>query len=81
MRDARKIEWICPICGEVLSNSAWKITSGQHKGMTLKAKHIRTCMDLVGNNNSESEEKVSSTEERVLKGEEETERAKLRIVK
>ena len=81
IRDARKIEWICPICGEVLPNSTWKITNGQHKGLTLKEKHISICMDLVGNNNNDSEEKVSSTEERILRGEEEAERAKLRIVK
>ena len=70
LRDERKIDWTYPICAEVLPNSTWKITNGQNKGMTLKAKDVRYIMQIEREITDDSEVEVSSTEERVRKGEE-----------
>ena len=46
LRDARKVSWMCPICGEVLPNSTWKITNGKDKGLSLKHNNVKYCMDI-----------------------------------
>ena len=75
------MSWTCPICGDILTNSTWKITNGRNKGLTLKAKHIKLCMGIERENMNDSDDEVSSTEERVLRGEEVAEREKLSVVK
>ena len=80
-RDARKVPWTCPICGEIIQNSTWKVTNGNDKGLTLKAKHIKWCMNIERKDTNDSDSEVSSTEERVLRGDEEAENAKLSVVK
>ena len=47
----------------------------------MKAKHIKYCMDIERKDNEESDGDVSSTEERVVKGEVLKERMKLNVVK
>ena len=81
IRDSKKVAWTCPICGEELLNSTWKITNGRDKGLTLKAKHIKVCMNVVSERKSESDSDVSSTEERVARGVEAAEGAKISVVK
>ena len=68
-RDARKVSWTCPHCSLIVANSTFKITNGQHKGKTLKDKHLLICELADGDIKSSEEIPVSSTEERVKKGE------------
>ena len=50
-------------------NSSSKITNGVNKGLTLKKKHIRDCNEIEQELLEELKEEVSSTEERISKGE------------
>ena len=67
-RDARKISWECPHCSAIVENSTFKITNGKDKGITLKEKHIKNCSPVPNDELEDSNEEVSSTEERVRKG-------------
>ena len=65
----RKITWECPHCSENIENSTYKITNGRHKGKSLKEKHILICTQVQVSESKESADEISSTEERVKKGE------------
>ena len=67
-RDARKIDWECPHCYAVISNSTFKITNGTNKGLTLREKHLKLCGHYVPDEKEDIVSEVSSTEERVIEG-------------
>jgi len=67
-RDARKIDWECPHCSNILTNSTYKITNGKHKGLTIRQKHLKICVDYSTEEKESLDEEVSSTEERIREG-------------
>ena len=80
-RDLRKINWECPICGELVTNASYKITNGRNKGKTLKQKHVADCAEIERKLEDEVKSDISSTEERVKRGEVKRELEKKRRVR